>query len=42
MHRIDAPPGTPLREGGRAVADDTAPPAARTGPGWTPARRGTD
>ncbi|CAM5302386.1 hypothetical protein SVIOM74S_00811 [Streptomyces violarus] len=36
---IDAPPGTPVREGGWAVADDSAPPAARTGPGWALARR---
>ncbi|MEU0203553.1 MULTISPECIES: DUF2264 domain-containing protein [unclassified Streptomyces] len=39
VHRVDAPPGTPVREGGWAVADDTAPPAARTGPGWALARR---
>ncbi len=39
MHRVDAPPGTPVREGGWAVADDAAPPAARTGPGWALARR---
>ncbi|MGX1564869.1 DUF2264 domain-containing protein [Streptomyces sp. NPDC055506] len=39
VHRVDAPPGTPVREGGWAVADDTAPPTARTGPGWALARR---
>ncbi|WP_030147140.1 DUF2264 domain-containing protein [Streptomyces sp. NRRL S-455] len=39
VHRVDAPPGTPVREGGWAVADDAAPPAARTGPGWALARR---
>ncbi|MGX5207837.1 DUF2264 domain-containing protein [Streptomyces violaceus] len=39
VHRVDAPPGTPVREGGWAVADDTAPPTARTGPGRARARR---
>ncbi|MFH8492960.1 DUF2264 domain-containing protein [Streptomyces coeruleorubidus] len=39
VHRVDAPPGTPVREGGWSVADDTAPPASRTGPGWALARR---
>jgi hypothetical protein len=39
VHRVDAPPGTPVREGGWAVADDTVPPASRTGPGWALARR---
>ncbi|MGW0581027.1 DUF2264 domain-containing protein, partial [Streptomyces sp. NPDC002920] len=33
VHRVDAPPGTPVREGGWAVADDTRPPDARTAPG---------
>ncbi len=38
VHRI---PGdnTPVREGGWAVADDTAPPAAESGPGRALARR---
>ncbi|KOG33918.1 hypothetical protein ADK37_21155 [Streptomyces resistomycificus] len=40
VHRVDAPPGTPVREGGWAVADDTAPPLAQTGPGRALARRG--
>ncbi|MGW7217508.1 DUF2264 domain-containing protein, partial [Streptomyces collinus] len=39
VHRVDAPPGTPVREGGWAVADDTAPPLGRTGPGRALARR---
>ncbi|MFJ8105079.1 DUF2264 domain-containing protein [Streptomyces sp. NPDC096132] len=33
VHRVDAPPGTPVREGGWAVADDFGPPLAKTGPG---------
>ncbi|MFI7496966.1 DUF2264 domain-containing protein [Streptomyces sp. NPDC049687] len=39
VHRVDAPPGTPVREGGWAVADDTGPPIAQTGPGRALARR---
>ncbi|MFD3619131.1 DUF2264 domain-containing protein [Streptomyces sp. NPDC058676] len=39
VHHLDVPPGTPVREGGWAVADDTAPPVARTGPGRASARR---
>ncbi|MFD5839022.1 DUF2264 domain-containing protein [Streptomyces collinus] len=39
VHRVDAPPGTPVREGGWAVADDTGPPLGRTGPGRALARR---
>ncbi|MER5434792.1 DUF2264 domain-containing protein [Streptomyces sp. NPDC002588] len=39
VHRVDAPPGTPVREGGWAVADDAAPPVADTGPGRALARR---
>ncbi|MFE8993548.1 DUF2264 domain-containing protein [Streptomyces collinus] len=39
VHRVDAPPGTPVREGGWAVADDTEPPLGRTGPGRALARR---
>ncbi|MEV0635517.1 DUF2264 domain-containing protein [Streptomyces sp. NPDC050619] len=39
VHRLDPPFGTPVREGGWAVADDTAPPLIRTGPGWALARR---
>ena len=39
VHRVDAPPGTPVREGGWAVADDTGPPVGRTGPARATARR---
>ncbi|WP_031139382.1 MULTISPECIES: DUF2264 domain-containing protein [Streptomyces] len=39
VHRVEAPPGTPVREGGWAVADDTEPPIGRTGPGRALARR---
>lgn len=39
VHHLDVPPGTPVREGGWAVADDSAPPVARTGPGRATARR---
>ncbi|CAM5357639.1 DUF2264 domain-containing protein [Streptomyces aurantiogriseus] len=39
VHRLDAPPGTPVREGGWAVADDTAPPVGETGPALAVARR---
>ncbi|AMW15185.1 hypothetical protein A4E84_04735 [Streptomyces qaidamensis] len=39
VHRVDAPPGTPVREGGWAIADDTGPPLGRTGPGRALARR---
>ncbi|MFH9585813.1 DUF2264 domain-containing protein [Streptomyces luteogriseus] len=39
VHRVDAPPGTPVREGGWAVADDTGPPVGRTGPVRATARR---
>ncbi|MEV1083070.1 DUF2264 domain-containing protein [Streptomyces sp. NPDC050211] len=39
VHRLDVPPGSTVREGGWAVADDAAPPAVRTGPGWALARR---
>ncbi|MES5822690.1 DUF2264 domain-containing protein [Streptomyces sp. RG80] len=39
VHRIDAPPNTRVREGGWAVADDTAPPHAETGPGRALTRR---
>jgi hypothetical protein len=39
VHRVRAPAGTTVREGGWAVACDTAPPAADTGPGWALARR---
>ncbi|PAZ13708.1 hypothetical protein CLM62_22810 [Streptomyces sp. SA15] len=38
VHRLDVPPGTRVREGGWAVADDLAPPVARTGPGRAWAR----
>ncbi|MEU3959744.1 DUF2264 domain-containing protein [Streptomyces buecherae] len=36
-HRIDAPAGTVVREGGYAVAADL-PPTGETGPGWALAR----
>ncbi|MEI5523220.1 DUF2264 domain-containing protein [Streptomyces brasiliscabiei] len=39
VHRVDAPPGTPLREGGWAVAADTGPPTGESGPGRALARR---
>jgi hypothetical protein len=39
VHRLDTLSSTPVREGGWAVADDTAPPLARSGPGWALARR---
>ncbi|BBC37530.1 uncharacterized protein SGFS_088240 [Streptomyces graminofaciens] len=39
VHRVDAPPGTPVREGGWAVADDAGPPVGESGPGWALARR---
>ncbi|MFI0732957.1 DUF2264 domain-containing protein [Streptomyces sp. NPDC021225] len=39
VHSVQAPPGTTVREGGWAVACDTAPPAVDTGPGWALARR---
>ncbi|MET9968898.1 DUF2264 domain-containing protein [Streptomyces sp. NPDC006356] len=39
VHRLDVPPDMPAREGGWAVADDTAPPDAHTGPGRAVARR---
>ncbi|WP_200301350.1 DUF2264 domain-containing protein [Streptomyces adelaidensis] len=39
VHRVDAPPGTPVREGGWAVADDAGPPEGASGPGWALARR---
>ncbi|MFK4265746.1 DUF2264 domain-containing protein [Streptomyces milbemycinicus] len=39
VHHVQAPPGTSVREGGWAVACDTAPPGADTGPGWALARR---
>ncbi|WP_331716816.1 hypothetical protein [Streptomyces sp. 3214.6] len=39
VHRVAAPAGTPVREGGWAVACDDAPPAAQTGEVWAQARR---
>ncbi|MEY9990350.1 hypothetical protein ABIE67_002382 [Streptomyces sp. V4I8] len=39
VHRLDVPADTPVREGGWAVADDTAAPDARTGPARAVARR---
>ncbi|MFF9039166.1 DUF2264 domain-containing protein [Streptomyces sp. NPDC014892] len=39
VHRVHAAAGTPVREGGWAVADDDGPPEGRSGPGWAVARR---
>ncbi|WP_369241575.1 DUF2264 domain-containing protein [Streptomyces sp. R21] len=39
VHRVEAPAGTTVREGGWAVACDTAPPATDTGPAWALVRR---
>ncbi|MFM9697279.1 DUF2264 domain-containing protein [Streptomyces europaeiscabiei] len=39
VHRVETPAGTPVREGGWAVADDTTPPTGASGPGWALARR---
>ncbi|MFF8971919.1 DUF2264 domain-containing protein [Streptomyces sp. NPDC014995] len=39
VHRVEAAAGTIVREGGWAVACDTAPPAGEHGPGWALARR---
>ncbi|MDX2605279.1 DUF2264 domain-containing protein [Streptomyces caniscabiei] len=39
VHRVHAPVGTPVREGGWAVADDDGPPEGTCGPGWALARR---
>ncbi|MGW1672688.1 DUF2264 domain-containing protein [Streptomyces sp. NPDC002324] len=39
VHRVDAPAGAPVREGGWAVAEDGGPPAGESGPGWALARR---
>ncbi|MFF3847749.1 DUF2264 domain-containing protein [Streptomyces sp. NPDC002328] len=39
VHRIEAPAGVTVREGGWAVACDSAPPMGETGPGWALARR---
>ncbi|MFG2130099.1 DUF2264 domain-containing protein [Streptomyces sp. NPDC048751] len=39
VHRLDAPLGTPVREGGWAVADDTVAPMGETGPALAVARR---
>ncbi|MGW2519568.1 DUF2264 domain-containing protein [Streptomyces sp. NPDC001617] len=39
VHRIDAGANTPVREGGWAIADDSAPPVAESGPGRATARR---
>ncbi|TDC42578.1 DUF2264 domain-containing protein [Micromonospora sp. KC213] len=38
VHRVTAPPGCGVREGGYALAADH-PPAERTGPGWARVRR---
>ncbi|MEU6553372.1 DUF2264 domain-containing protein [Streptomyces sp. NPDC046915] len=34
LHRIEAPAGTLVREGGWAIASETSRPTATTGPGW--------
>jgi hypothetical protein len=39
VHHVEAPAGTPVREGGWAVACDDAPPVAQTGRAWAVARR---
>ncbi|MET7653491.1 DUF2264 domain-containing protein [Streptomyces sp. NPDC005486] len=39
VHRVEAPAGTPVREGGWAVACDDAPPLARTGGSWAAVHR---
>ncbi|WP_407562244.1 DUF2264 domain-containing protein [Streptomyces sp. 184] len=39
LHRLRAESGTAVREGGWAVACDSAPPATETGAGWALARR---
>jgi hypothetical protein len=39
VHRVEGPPGTAVREGGWAPADDAGPPAGAFGPGWAWARR---
>ncbi|GAA3836632.1 DUF2264 domain-containing protein [Streptomyces phyllanthi] len=39
VHRVGGPYGAVVREGGWALADDTRPPEAATGPGWAWARR---
>ncbi|WP_371581195.1 DUF2264 domain-containing protein [Streptomyces sp. NBC_01314] len=38
-HRFETPTGTPVREGGWAVADDAEPSVELSGPGWALARR---
>jgi hypothetical protein len=40
IHRVEAPEGALVREGGWAIADDGAAPVAETGAGWAAARRG--
>jgi hypothetical protein len=39
VHRIEAPDGVTVREGGWAVARDDGPPAGRGGAGWASVRR---
>ncbi|KUO17455.1 DUF2264 domain-containing protein [Streptomyces dysideae] len=39
VHRVEAPAGFGVHEGGWAVACDTTPPTAETGPRWALARR---
>ncbi|GAA2111296.1 DUF2264 domain-containing protein [Streptomyces synnematoformans] len=39
LHRLRAPAGTAVREGGWAVACDSVPPTAESGAGWALARR---
>ncbi|MFE1838616.1 DUF2264 domain-containing protein [Streptomyces sviceus] len=41
MHRVSGD-DVPVREGGWALADDTEPPVAESGPGWARARRSAD
>ncbi|MEU9451828.1 DUF2264 domain-containing protein [Streptomyces sp. NPDC048277] len=39
VHRVEAPAGTVVREGGWAIASDSASPREESGPGWALARR---
>jgi hypothetical protein len=39
IHRVEAPAGALIREGGWPVAGDDAAPVAETGAGWAAARR---
>ncbi|MGW0709803.1 DUF2264 domain-containing protein [Streptomyces sp. NPDC002643] len=42
VHRLDVPPGTRVREGGWAVADDSGPPVGESGPGPSALARRAD